>query len=42
MDETVNIHAAFIWSAADLLRGDYEQSAKGSEVGELRRASAAR
>ena len=25
-DDTINNYAAFIWSVADLLRGDYKQS----------------
>ena len=27
--ETIRNHAAFIWSVADLLRGDYKQSEYG-------------
>src|SRR5215213_1282814 len=30
--ETVRNHAAFIWSVADLLRGDYKQSDYGKVV----------
>jgi type I restriction enzyme M protein len=30
--ETVNNHAAFIWSVADLLRGDYKQSEYGKVI----------
>ena len=32
MAETVNNHAAFIWSVADLLRGDYKQSEYGKVI----------
>lgn len=32
MAETVNTHAAFIWSVADLLRGDYKQSEYGRVI----------
>jgi hypothetical protein len=28
-DNSINNHAAFIWSVADLLRGDYKQSEYG-------------
>ena len=31
-NETVNNHAAFIWSVADLLRGDYKQSEYGKVI----------
>ena len=31
-DETVRNHAAFIWSVADLLRGDYKQSEYGKVI----------
>ena len=31
-DDTINNHAAFIWSVADLLRGDYKQSEYGRVV----------
>jgi type I restriction enzyme M protein len=31
-DETIRSHAAFIWSIADLLRGDYKQSEYGKVV----------
>ena len=30
--ETIKNHAAFIWSVADLLRGDYKQSEYGKVV----------
>ena len=30
--ETINNHAAFIWSVADLLRGDYKQSEYGKVI----------
>jgi type I restriction enzyme M protein len=30
--ETIRNHAAFIWSVADLLRGDYKQSEYGRVV----------
>ncbi len=30
--ETINNHAAFIWSVADLLRGDYKQSEYGRVI----------
>ena len=30
--ETIKNHAAFIWSVADLLRGDYEQSEYGRVI----------
>ena len=30
--DTVNNHAAFIWSVADLLRGDYKQSEYGKVI----------
>ena len=30
--ETIRNHAAFIWSVADLLRGDYKQSEYGKVV----------
>jgi type I restriction enzyme M protein len=30
--ETVRNHAAFIWSVADLLRGDYKQSEYGRVI----------
>ncbi len=30
--ETIKNHAAFIWSVADLLRGDYKQSEYGRVV----------
>ena len=30
--ETINNHAAFIWSVADLLRGDYKQSKYGRVI----------
>jgi len=30
--ETINNHAAFIWSVADLLRGDYKQSDYGKVI----------
>ena len=32
MADTVNNHAAFIWSVADLLRGDYKQSEYGKVI----------
>jgi type I restriction enzyme M protein len=32
MGETINNHAAFIWSVADLLRGDYKQSEYGKVI----------
>lgn len=32
MSESVNNHAAFIWSVADLLRGDYKQSEYGRVI----------
>jgi type I restriction enzyme M protein len=28
----INNHAAFIWSVADLLRGDYKQSEYGKAI----------
>ncbi len=31
-DETIRNHAAFIWSVADLVRGDYKQSASGRVI----------
>ena len=31
-DESINNHAAFIWSVADLLRGDYKQSEYGRVI----------
>jgi type I restriction enzyme M protein len=31
-DETIRNHAAFIWSVADLLRGDYKQSEYGKVI----------
>ena len=31
-DETIRNHAAFIWSVADLLRGDYKQSEYGRVI----------
>ncbi len=31
-NETINNHAAFIWSVADLLRGDYKQSEYGRVI----------
>jgi len=31
-DETIKNHAAFIWSVADLLRGDYKQSEYGKVI----------
>lgn len=31
-DETIHNHAAFIWSVADLLRGDYKQSEYGRVI----------
>jgi type I restriction enzyme M protein len=31
-DETIRTHAAFIWSVADLLRGDYKQSEYGKVI----------
>jgi len=31
-DSTINNHAAFIWSVADLLRGDYKQSEYGKVI----------
>jgi type I restriction enzyme M protein len=31
-DETIRNHAAVIWSVADLLRGDYEQSEYGRVI----------
>ena len=31
-DETIRIHAALIWSVADLLRGDYKQSEYGKVI----------
>ncbi len=30
--ETIKNHAAFIWSVADLLRGDYKQSEYGKVI----------
>ena len=30
--ETIRNHAAFIWSVADLLRGDYKQSEYGKVI----------
>ena len=30
--ETIKNHAAFVWSVADLLRGDYQQSEYGKVV----------
>lgn len=30
--ETIRNHAAFIWSVADLLRGDYKQSDYGKVI----------
>jgi type I restriction enzyme M protein len=30
--ETIRNHAAFIWSVADLLRGDYKQSEYGRVI----------
>ena len=30
--DTINNHAAFIWSVADLLRGDYKQSEYGRAI----------
>ena len=30
--ETIRTHAAFIWSVADLLRGDYKQSEYGKVI----------
>ena len=30
--ETINNHASFIWSVADLLRGDYKQSEYGRVI----------
>ena len=30
--ETIRTHAAFIWSVADLLRGDYKQSEYGRVI----------
>ena len=30
--ETIRSHAAFIWSVADLLRGDYKQSEYGKVI----------
>ncbi len=32
MDETIRNHAGFIWSVADLLRGDYKQSEYGKVI----------
>ncbi len=32
MADTTNNHAAFIWSVADLLRGDYKQSEYGKVI----------
>src|SRR5437870_10148930 len=31
-DQTIKNHAAFIWSVADLLRGDYKQSEYGKVI----------
>ncbi len=31
-EATINNHAAFIWTVADLLRGDYKQSEYGKVV----------
>ena len=31
-DDTIKNHAAFIWSVADLLRGDYKQSECGHVI----------
>src|SRR5437660_5807939 len=31
-DESIKNHAAFIWSVADLLRGDYKQSEYGRVI----------
>ena len=31
-NETIQNHAAFIWSVADLLRGDYKQSEYGRVI----------
>ena len=31
-NETIRNHAAFIWSVADLLRGDYKQSEYGKVI----------
>ena len=31
-DTTITNHAAFIWSVADLLRGDYKQSEYGKVI----------
>ena len=31
-DDTIRNHAAFIWSVADLLRGDYKQSEYGKVI----------
>ena len=31
-DDTIKNHAAFIWSVADLLRGDYKQSEYGRVI----------
>jgi type I restriction enzyme M protein len=32
LEQVVNNHAAFIWSVADLLRGDYKQSEYGKVI----------
>jgi type I restriction enzyme M protein len=32
VNERINNHAAFIWSVADLLRGDYKQSEYGKVI----------
>ena len=31
-ESSINTHAAFIWSVADLLRGDYKQSEYGKVI----------
>ena len=31
-NQTIRNHAAFIWSVADLLRGDYKQSEYGKVI----------
>jgi type I restriction enzyme M protein len=32
VESRINNHAAFIWSVADLLRGDYKQSEYGKVI----------